>query len=154
MKYLGTPLTDSTDKIIEEIGEKNQRDMEEALKKIPQRSQSESENYDASECFQCKKSLSFPNDFTCKFCNMKLCSEHIQLEKHDCKKATPVKHVRKTWLRKYGLNISSGKFKVVCDACGYNSDFSLIEYAEKNREDHIKESGCQGEKVFLEGEES
>lgn len=105
------------------------------------------------KCEFCDKSIVFPDDFTCKFCNMNLCSEHIQLEKHDCMKTTPVKHVRKKWLRKYGLNISSGKFKVVCDNCGYNSNPNLIEYADNERKNHIETSECSEDNVFLEVEE-
>jgi len=127
----------------------------EALKKFLQPAQSESKNYthNESECYYCKKPISYLDGKSCKFCSLKFCMEHIQLEKHDCEKSKHTKYVRKTWLRKYGLNISSGKFKVVCDSCGYNSDFYLIEYAGKERENHIQESSCQDEKVFLEQEE-
>ena len=147
-------MDDAADKIIEEIGEKNQREMEDALKKIPKPTQSESKNYNESECFYCKKPISYLDSKPCKFCTLPFCMEHIQLEKHDCEKSKHVKYVRKRWLRKYGLNISTGKFKVVCDSCGYNSEFNLIEHVGKERENHIQESDCQGNMVFLEVEES
>ena len=40
---------------------------------------------------------------------------------------------------------------VVCDQCGYESGFSLIDFAGKERESHIESKGCDGSKVFLEG---
>ena len=102
-------------------------------------------------CTFCDKSIVFPDDFTCKFCNQKFCAEHIQLERHECVKTQPVKYIRKTWLRKYGQNISTGRYIVVCDICGYVSQFSsLIDLAGQERKYHINEKGCESNKVFLE----
>jgi len=126
---------------------------EEYTEEIPQQTQTESKNNKETECHYCKKPVTFIDSKSCKFCSLKFCMEHIQLEKHDCGKSKHTKYVRKTWLRKYGLNISTGRFKVVCDSCGYNTDFTFIETAGRERENHIQESGCQGNKVFLEGEE-
>ena len=102
-------------------------------------------------CSFCDQQIVFPDDFRCKFCNLKFCSEHIQLENHDCVKATPTKYIRKTWLRKYNVNISTEKYIVVCDQCEYFSQISsLIEYANEERKNHISSEGCDEKKVFLE----
>lgn len=100
---------------------------------------------------ECNIHVDFFNSKKCKFCHNVYCFEHIQLENHDCGKTIHVKYLRKDWLRKYELNISSGQYKVVCDQCGYNSDFSLIDLAGEQRESHIKSQGCDGSKVFLDG---
>ena len=102
-------------------------------------------------CTFCQKNIIFPDDFRCKFCQQKFCSEHIQLEKHECIKSTPVKYIRKSWLRKYYQNISSGRYIVVCDECGYFSEIaSLIEFANEERNYHINKQNCLEKKVFLE----
>lgn len=102
-------------------------------------------------CLFCKKNIIFPDDFTCKFCSQKFCANHIQLEKHECVKASQTKYIRKTWLRKYNQNISSGRYIVVCDICGYVSLISsLIDMAGQERSYHIRTIGCDEKKVFLE----
>ncbi|MBM2818803.1 MAG: hypothetical protein HW410_485 [Nitrosarchaeum sp.] len=63
-----------------------------------------------------------------------------------------VKFVRKSWLRKYGLNVSTEHYAVICDACGYVSPTaSLIENAGDERLSHISEKGCDSNQVWLEG---
>jgi len=102
-------------------------------------------------CSFCDKPIVFPDDFRCKFCHQRFCSEHIQLEKHECVKSTPVKYIRKTWLRKYFQNISTGRYIVVCDQCSYFSQISaVIEFANQERKHHIETSGCFEKNVFLE----
>jgi hypothetical protein len=82
---------------------------------------------------------------------MKFCSDHRLAEKHDCFKAKHAKFIRKDWLRKQGVNITSGKYVVACDVCGFKStDGRLIEIAGQQREDHILQKGCDPAKVFLE----
>ena len=104
-----------------------------------------------SDCTYCKKQIGFPDEFTCKFCHHKFCSKHIQLEKHECDIVSPSKYIRKTWLRKYGQNISTGRYTVVCDECSYISPNPLfIEIANEEREKHIETKGCSEKKVFLE----
>ena len=87
----------------------------------------------------------------CKFCNNFCCIKHLLCHKHDCVKDIHVKFIRKTWLRKYGEDISTGHYTVVCDVCGYVSPkSSLIEIAGEERLSHISQSGCDLKKVFLE----
>lgn len=102
-----------------------------------------------AQCAQCGRSEPFP--FTCAYCRMKFCSDHRLAEAHNCFKAKHAKFIRKEWLRKQGTNITSGKFVVVCDVCGFKGESGrLIEIAGQQREDHIKEKGCDVARVFLE----
>jgi hypothetical protein len=63
-----------------------------------------------------------------------------------------VKNVRKTWLRRRGdkaLNVTTGRYRIVCDECGYTSIESyVIELAEQERIAHV--SDTEHRKVFLE----
>lgn len=99
----------------------------------------------------CNTKVGFFSGKKCKFCHNQYCFEHIQMEKHDCIKTTPTKYLRKTWLRRYDLNISSGRYIVVCDECHYVSDYgSLIDIAGNERKNHIESKGCEPKQVFLE----
>lgn len=99
----------------------------------------------------CANNAGFLSGKRCKFCANQYCLEHIQLEKHECVKTTPVKHLRKTWIRKYGLDISTGLYVVSCDQCGFHSEAGrMIDLAEDDRKDHILMNGCDDKKVFLE----
>lgn len=99
----------------------------------------------------CKNKAGFLSGKQCKFCGNRYCLEHIQLEKHQCVKTTPVKHLRKTWIRKYGLDISTGLYVVACDQCGFRSENGrMIDLADEDRKDHISKNGCDDKKVFLE----
>lgn len=99
----------------------------------------------------CKKNASFLNGKNCKFCGNLYCLEHIQLEKHECVKTMPVKHIRKSWVRKYGQDISTGLYIVACDQCGFHSEIGrMIDLADEDRTSHIYENGCDEKKVFLE----
>ena len=117
------------------------------------------ETYDADEvksfgtccALDCNVPDSVLNGKECKFCNNFCCIEHLLCHKHDCVKDRQVKFVRKQWIRKYGLNVSTGQYNVVCDVCGYVSHTaSLIEIAGEERLSHISEKGCDSTKVFLE----
>lgn len=100
---------------------------------------------------KCDEKIDFLNGKRCKLCDNFCCFKHIQPENHNCPKVTPVKHLRKTWLRKYDQNVSSGLYSVVCDQCGYNSQApSLIEIADRDRLSHIRDQGCDEKKVFIE----
>ncbi len=102
----------------------------------------------------CDVTESVLNGKECKFCNRFCCIDHLLCHKHDCVKDRHVKFVRKLWLRKYGLNVSSGHYTVACDACGYTSpSASLIEIAGEERLSHIAETGCNSNQVWLEGVE-
>lgn len=99
----------------------------------------------------CTNKAGFLSGKRCKFCDNPYCLEHIQLEKHECMKTTPVKHLRKSWIRKYGLDISTGLYGVSCDQCGFHSEAGrMIDLAEDDRKDHIMKNGCDEKKVFLE----
>jgi len=110
-------------------------------------------SYEICSYHNCNAEVNFFNSKKCKFCHNLYCFDHIQLENHECVKTVHVKYLRKDWLRKYELNISSGQYKVACDQCGFQSDFSLIDSAGEQRESHIQTQGCDGSKVFLEGAE-
>lgn len=100
---------------------------------------------------KCDENIDFFNGKRCKLCDNSCCFKHIQPENHDCPKVTPVKHLRKTWLRKYDQNISSGLYIVVCDQCGYVSENpSFIDIVDQERVSHIQTSGCNDKKIFLE----
>ena len=86
----------------------------------------------------------------CKFCNNFCCIDHLLCHKHDCIKDRHVRFIRKTGLRKYGQDVSTGRYAVVCDACGYVSPNSgLIEISGEERLSHISTKGCDSKKVFL-----
>jgi len=54
-------------------------------------------------------------------------------------------------VRKQGQNITSGKYIVVCDVCGFRTpEGRLIEIAGGEREKHILAKGCDSLKVLLE----
>lgn len=103
-------------------------------------------------CFSgCRNQVNFFNGKQCKFCNNLYCFDHIQLESHNCIKTMPTKFLRKDWLRKYELDISTGLYVVVCDDCGFRSDIGrLIDTAGDERQNHISDRGCDQKKVFLE----
>jgi len=156
-------------KIITEKAQKNQKEMDEFNAKVEedlQKKQEEFNNNNAVNSTQetlddpvqstcsvsdCNKQVDFFSGKKCKFCKKQFCFDHIQLEKHECAKTTPTKFLRKTWLRRYDLNISSGKYIVVCDDCGYVSGYgALIDEAGDERKYHIENNHCNSKQVFLE----
>ncbi len=155
------------DKIIDEFEnkEKNREEQRqnEDLAKLNQKQEEtilastgktyEDDNQDGMCCaLDCDVPESVLNGKECKFCNRFCCIDHLLCHKHDCVKDRHVKFVRKLWLRKYGLNISTGYYTVACDACGYASTSpSLIEIAGEERLSHIAETGCNSNQVWLEG---
>ena len=103
------------------------------------------------KCGFCGIGVKFPDDFTCKFCKRDFCGDHIQLENHECGKIELVKFLRKTWLRRLDLNVSSGRYSVVCDVCRYVSESgSLIDFAGEERKTHIANTSCDPRMVFPE----
>lgn len=96
--------------------------------------------------------LDFFNSKTCKLCGTKICFKHIQPENHDCQKVVYTKYIRKDWLRKYGQNVSTGQYAVVCDTCGYSSSPLYIEDAGRELESHLANNkNCsEANKTFLE----
>lgn len=116
--------------------------------KLPQNNTEMLDNCSFSGCKNKTGSLSGKQ---CKFCDNRYCLDHIQLEKHDCVKSKYTKFLRKDWLRKYELDISTGLYVVACDDCGYKSEIGrLIDVVGAEREKHISVMGCDQKKVFLE----
>lgn len=101
---------------------------------------------------ECLKPLVFPDIFSCKYCGFKYCAEHKQPENHSCGKPFYVKYIRKTWLRKYEQNISSGQYVVVCDTCGYvSTEPQLIDIAGRELDSHLTNNDrCSIKNTFLE----
>ena len=101
------------------------------------------------ECASCGKAE--PYVYTCTYCRLKFCADHRLAENHDCFKAKHAKYIRRSWLQKRGQNITSGKYVVACDNCGFKTtEPRFIEIAGQLREDHILQKGCPGSKIFLE----
>lgn len=102
----------------------------------------------------CKTKLHDLNSKHCKLCNQRVCIDHLQLHINKyCPKTMYVKYIRKLWLMKRGQNVSSGTYSIVCETCGYVSDFpQLIEYAGQELESHLDNSlECKAnKKTFLE----
>ncbi len=118
------------------------------IPKNPPNTQQDSSTCSVSDC---TKKVDFFSGKKCKFCENLYCFEHIQLEKHECVKTTPTKYLRKTWLRRYNVNISTGRYIVVCDDCGWVSKYgSLIDIAGDERNHHLENSTCESKKVWLE----
>lgn len=104
-------------------------------------------------CVACGIQVDFFSGKNCKYCNELCCFKHLLTNHHDCIKSRYVKYIRKTWLIKYGQNITGGKYTVVCETCGFVSDFpSLIEYAGAVLESHLEnnENCKQNKRTFLE----
>ena len=102
------------------------------------------------QCISCGKTEpSLP--FKCTYCKQNFCSKHRLAEMHDCIETRYVKYIRKNWLRKYGQNITTGAYYVVCDQCGFESDYAMIEIAGDMLQQHVKDKGCNIENVFLQG---
>ncbi|MEP0823867.1 MAG: hypothetical protein HRF40_00115 [Nitrososphaera sp.] len=106
-------------------------------------------NIERGVCHFCGKNEPFA--YVCTYCNQNFCLKHRLAEMHDCIKTRYVKYIRKDWLRKYGQNITTGMYYVVCDQCGYESDYGLIEVAGAMLVEHIKAKGCDESKIFLQG---
>jgi len=102
----------------------------------------------------CKTKLHDLNSKHCKLCNQRVCIDHLQLHLNKyCPKTMYVKYIRKLWLMKRGQNVSSGMYSIICETCGYVSDFpQLIEYAGQELELHLDNSPeCKAnKKTFLE----
>lgn len=151
-----------TDNVSENTGEKlrEEQKQNEDLEKLNQNDEeiilaNPGKTYEGTGmccALDCNVPESVLNGKECKFCNRFCCIDHLLCHKHDCVKDRHVKFVRKSWLRKYGLNVSTGYYTVVCDACGYvSSPASLIEIAGEERLSHISEIGCNSNQVWLEG---
>jgi hypothetical protein len=100
----------------------------------------------ANVCLFCGEGLSAPS--MCTFCGFKFCNEHKSTDDHQCIKTRYSEYIRKnSWTTP---NVSKGKFKVVCEMCGFNTTKGVpIEYAGEELIQHTQLVGCS-EKVFLE----
>ena len=89
-------------------------------------------------CLFCNDELT--SQSICKFCGFKFCLEHMSPECHQCIKTRYVEYVKKTDKQP---NFSNGKFRVVCNTCGYMSkEPSSIEYAGEELTQHMQMVGC------------
>lgn len=103
----------------------------------------------AKACSYCTDLLVWPNIFSCYYCKRQYCGKHRIPEYHECPKVMAAKHIERDYLRKKGVNITTGKYAAVCRACGFTSNFMDIEEANQTRIDHIREKGCDGKLVQL-----
>ena len=89
-------------------------------------------------CLFCNDELT--SQSICKFCGFKFCDEHMPTENHQCIKTRYVEYVKKTGKQP---NVSSGKFHVVCNTCGFVSKKpTSIEYAGEELIQHMQMIGC------------
>ena len=96
-------------------------------------------------CLFCNDELQIPS--LCKFCGFKFCSEHMPTENHQCIKTRYIEYVKKSDQQP---NISNGRFRVVCNTCGYSSKKpTSIEYAGEELIQHMQMVGCS-QNIFLE----
>jgi AN1-like zinc finger protein len=107
----------------------------------------------AKTCGFCNKLLHWPAIYSCYYCQKVYCDKHRLAENHNCPKVMAAKHIEKDWLRKKGVNISSGKYAAVCKQCGFTSDYFDIEQANQVRINHMKSSGCVPAQVQLRQDE-
>lgn len=89
-------------------------------------------------CLFCNDELT--SQSICKFCGFKFCPDHMSTENHQCIKTRYVEYIKKTDKQP---NVSNGKFRVVCNTCGYMSkEPSSIEYAGEELIQHMQMVGC------------
>ena len=91
----------------------------------------------------------WPDVFNCFYCQKQYCGDHSLAENHQCPKVLAAKHVKGDYLRRKGVNITSGRFRIVCSNCGFSSQYYDIEDANQVRIDHIGEKNCPSNSVYL-----
>ena len=102
----------------------------------------------ANVCLFCNEILSSPS--MCTFCGFKFCSEHKETKNHHCIKTRYIGYTKPNPNSTKSPNVASGKFKVVCENCGFvSAKPTLIEYAGEELIQHTQIVGCS-EKIFLE----
>ncbi len=100
----------------------------------------------ANVCLFCGDGLTTPS--MCTFCGFKFCDEHKSTDGHQCIKTRYSEYIRKN--PGTTPNVSKGKFKVVCEMCGFNTTKGVpIEYAGEELIQHTQLVGCSSN-VFLE----
>lgn len=107
--------------------------------------QSTSQRALSNVCLFCNEVLRSPS--FCKFCGFKFCEEHLESERHQCIKTRYTEFVKNTGRQP---NIARGKFRVVCNVCGFVSKKPTpIEYAGEELTQHMQFIGCAKD-IFLE----
>jgi len=91
--------------------------------------------------------MAFP--FSCKICGKTHCHQHRMPENHQCPRVMAARHIEKSWLKKDMIDVTNGRFAVVCHECRYESNPDDILLADEDRSRHIKSSGHPAEKVWL-----
>jgi hypothetical protein len=100
-------------------------------------------------CSFCSEVISWPKIYSCFYCQKTYCDKHRLAENHECPKVMAAKHIEKDYLRRKGVNITTGRYAAVCKECGYKSDYYDIEQANEERINHIKNKGCSPKAVLL-----
>lgn len=103
----------------------------------------------AKICAFCSQAVVWPNIFTCVYCQKTYCPLHRIAENHNCPKVIAAKSIEKEYLRRKGVNITTGKYAVACKKCGYRTEYFDIEAANLRRIAHIKVKGCPSSLVQL-----
>lgn len=99
----------------------------------------------ANVCLFCNETLPSPN--LCRFCGFKFCETHLDTENHQCIKTRYFEYIKNTGRQP---NVASGKFRVVCNVCGFVSKKPTpIEYAGEELTQHMQIIGCS-KNIFLE----
>ena len=93
-------------------------------------------------CYFCNKIIVWPEINSCAYCGNHFCEEHRIAEKHECPKVVAAKHINKDYLRRKGVNITTGSFKAVCKNCGFETRFIDIESANQERINHKRIKNC------------
>ena len=100
-------------------------------------------------CGICEKEITWPEIYPCAYCSGFFCIDHRIAEKHDCQRVLAAKNIEKDYLRRKGVNITSGEFQVVCNNCGFKTEFMEIVSANEERENHIQIKKCPSKSVLL-----
>lgn len=103
----------------------------------------------AKTCHACGKTINWPDIFNCYYCQQAYCDKHQVAENHDCPKVVAARHIKGDYLRKRGVNITTGMYRAVCEECGFSTDFMFIEQANQLRINHIRTGTCQRSSVKL-----
>ena len=101
----------------------------------------------ANICLFCGDRLDSP--LMCTYCGFRFCAEHKPTDAHQCIKTRYTEYIKKTNSRT-PPNIVTGKFRVVCKMCGFNTSKGVpIEYAGEELVQHMQTVGCS-QNIFLE----
>jgi len=100
-------------------------------------------------CAFCEKKLVWPEIFNCYYCQKTFCDEHSIAENHECPKVVAAKHIEKSYLRRKDVNITTGRYMVICKNCGFSTDYFGIEEANQKRIYHMQNQKCSSKSVQL-----